>query len=146
MLCSATTTVIYKHKLSTILHHRGLWDFRFFAFSTLPSHTCTTPGPQISPQGGRFQHVESEFGFLLHFSFIFFVPSQRKTASVFEQAKTSGCTLASHVILERFYPNKARSNTIPLWLPNGLGIILTITLGASGLFSDFPDFLAEYNT
>lgn len=78
--------------------------------------------------------------------FFFFIPVQfqRKTDPLFEQAKTSGCTLANHVISERIYPNKAWSNTIPLWLLNGFCIIHldpynnTGRLGAIFRFPRFP--------
>lgn len=82
----------------------------------------------------------------LVFSLFFVIPVQfqRKIAPVFEQAKTSGCTVANHVISERIYPNKAWSNTGPLWLPNGLCIIRldpynnTGSLGAILRFPRFP--------
>ncbi len=95
----------------------------------------------ITPQGGHFQHVEAQFSCLFFFISVQF---QRKTAPVFEQAKTSGCTLANHVISECIYPNKAGSNTIPLWLPDGFCIIHldpynnTGSLGAIFRFPRFP--------
>lgn len=112
----------------------------FDSFLTLTK--CHDSRQYIAPQGGHFQHVEAEFG-LLPF---FFMPVQfqRKTAPLFEQAKTSGCTLANHVISERIYLNKAWSNTIPLWLPNGFCIIHldpynnTGSLGAIFRFPRFP--------
>lgn len=102
---------------------------------------CHELRPYVMLQVGHFQ--QAKFGFL---PFFFFIPVQfqRKIAPVFEQAKTSGCTVANHVISERIYPNKAWSNTGPLWLPNGLCIIRldpynnTGSLGAILRFPRFP--------
>lgn len=93
-------------------------------FSTLLSHTYKMPRLQAIHHSPRWTFSTCGIWVWLVLPF-FFDPAlfQRKTAPVFEHAKTSGCTLANHVILRRIYPNKARSNTIPLWLPNGLGII-----------------------
>lgn len=107
----------------------------------LLSHICEMPRVQAVYHDSRwtFSTCGSRVWFFLlrlHF--------QRKTAPVFEQEKTSGCTLANHVISERIYPNKARSNTIPLWLPDGFCIIHldpynnTGSLGAIFRFPRFP--------
>lgn len=130
---------------------RSLFYFCLFCFISLTHVKCHDDSrPYITLQGGRFQHVESEFGFLSVFFFFIPMPFQRKTVPVFEQAKTSGCTLANHVISGRIYPNKARSNTIPLWLPNGFCIIhldpYNNTGSLGGYFQISQISLQEYNS
>lgn len=120
-------------------------DGYFFQFFILYSHmqNATTPGNISLIKVDIFNSFQQEIVFF-YFSFFIPVQFQRKTAPVFEQAKTSGCTLANHVISERIYPNKAWSNTIPLWLPNGFCIIHldpynnTGSLGAIFRFPRFP--------
>lgn len=130
-----------------------LWFSFYFPLGlNSPTHVkCHDSMRYVTPQGGHFQHVEAGFGScpLFHsclFSFFFFLG---KTAPVFEQAKTSGCTLANHVISERIYPNKAQSNTIPLWLPNGFCIIHLDPYnnsGSLGAIFRFPRFACRDTT
>lgn len=102
------------------------WGMHFFLCTyhkNTSRHQKDTFNSATTP--GTYRSLRWTFSTCGDLVFFFFIPVQfqRKTASVFEQAKTSGCTLANHVISERIYPNKGRSNTIPLWLLNGFCII-----------------------
>lgn len=81
----------------------------------------------------------------LFFVFVFTpVLFLKNSPSILYEQKTSGCTMANHVILDHIYPNKFRSSIVPLWLPNGLRIIHldpynnTKSLGAIFEFPRFP--------
>lgn len=96
--------------------------------------------------GGHFQHGHIDFGFLP----LFFPPrvlkeEKKKRPQCFERTKTSGCTLANHVISWHIYPKKAWSHAHPA---AAFHCFLHHPPPASPynntrrLFSDFPDSFA----
>lgn len=117
--------------------------FCVFLLFFLTHENCCNSSQCIILQGGHFQHLEAKFGFLPLFFLHFFAVS-KKNSPLFEKAKTSGCTLANLVISERI---QTKAGPIPShcgfsMVSASSTSIPTITLGASGLFSDLPNFLA----
>ncbi len=102
----------------------------------------------LTARSGLFKHVERGLMDVLHSSYVFFNffavcegllkgKKKKKTKPRVRVESRSGCTSVN-------YPNKAPPfpfHECPSWVRASPTSSLTITVGASGIFSAFPDFL-----